>query len=312
MNFVDGILLTLSNASSAAAVFDEASLKAVVTASYGVPRASLIGTPVPRFDALEFAPFAGCVNTETLHDGYSVSQVNALEQSAPGLNARTDILWRGAVTVTSALERAEVGVARASAPDLNDIDADIPAPVPSNAAALEAARRAVMLERLRTSSQNPQSVSDVTLDAWLAEAGLPNVTRFLEQAAAAAVPMTQFVLSFTPLPGSAAPAMQSFPIAAALMIRDISASEFRLTDLLQATRQVQTRLRIEGIVPKDGDAALPRGRPATLWLVAQDWFDDADWPGGGSGNAAARRSDRIVKATDWLAAQGVALVPVAG
>jgi len=312
MQFEDRYLLLFSDPAAALGVFSDESAKSVVSASYGVAEANLIGAATPRFDKFEFAPFSGAVSTEITSDHHVTQRAEVSGPIAPGLNPRMDLLWTGAITVSSAFPRAEIGVERAAAPILADIDADIPAPVPADAAGLEAARRVVVLDRLRAAAQNPVTVTDELLDSWLADAGLDSVTEFLDRAAASAVPIRQFVLSFTPLPGTAAPAPVTFPIAAAALIRDTTAPDFRLVDLLQASRTAQARLEIEGVAPKPTNDGIPRGKPAILWVVAEEWFDDSDWPGGIAGNAAARRAARITMATGWLAAQGIALVTVPG
>ena len=312
MHFTDKTLLGFADPATAAAPFSEEALKAVIEASYGVPAAGLIGTPVPRFDQLEFAPFGGQAATEVSGEHHAIHRGDPSGPLASGLNARIDVLWTGAITVSAAFPRAAIGVGSATAPDLSGVDDAIPAPLPTDPEALEAARRAVVLARLQAWAEDPAAVMDDTLDAWLARSGLASVSEFLERAAAAAVPMRRFVLSFTPLPGTAAPAPVTFPVAAAALIRDVTAADFRLADLLQASRVAQARLDLEGVAPKDGGENLPTGRAATLWLVDAGWFDDADWPGGTSGSAAARRAARITRATGWLAAQGIALVPVAG
>lgn len=312
MNFVDKTLLAFSDPAAAGALITQQSAKAVVGAAYGVPVASLSGAATTGFDRLDFAPFADTASTEITRRDYAIMRGSGPWPQSSGQQSRIDVLWNGSVTVSAAFERAEIGVASSGMPDLADIDGDIATPLPVDPTALDTARRAVVIARLKARANDPETVSDDTLDTWLAEAGLTSFSAFVEQAAAAMVPMNQFVLSFTPLPGTGIVAPLIFPVAAAVMIRDVAAADFRLADLMQATQQVLTRLEIEGVAPRSGGEALPTGRAATLWLVSDTWFEDGDWPGGDTGNAAARKAARITRATDWLAEQRIALVPVPG
>lgn len=315
MNFVDETLLAFADPVSAANVFTERSLKAIVSASYRVSDANLSGVPVPRFDSLEIAPFSGFASTEIQHATYRVSQWSGgagwqATQIAPGLNTRADLLWRGSIELSAAFERAQLGFDSSAVPDLANVDGDIPPPVPTDPDALETARRVVVLERLRAGAHSGQSVTDELLDRWIGQSGFADVGSFLQSAAASTSPMSQFVLSFASVPGTSVVAPQRFPIAAALMIRDSTDAEFRLVDFLQATRQLQSRLEIEGITPKDPGPSLPSARPVTVWVVPEQWFDQDGWPGGDSGDAQERRLDRITKTTRWLSNQGIGLVPV--
>lgn len=312
MEFTGKNLLSFSDRATAQSLFSDEALKGVVAASYGVDMAGLTGTATARFDRLQITPFPGAVSTEIVSGHQATHRGNGAGGASSGRDPMIDVLWSGAVTVAAAFPKAEIALDRASVPDLSGIDAAIPAPAPTAPAALEAARRAVLLDRLRAGAEDADAVTEALLDAWLAEAGLASVTEFLDRAAAAAVPMRQFVLSFSPLPGTAAPAPVTFPVAAAALIRDITAADFRLADLFFASRTAQARLDVEGVTPHSGAAGLPRGRPAILWVVLDSWFDDADWPGGDTGPVAARRAARITVATRWLATQGIALVPVPG
>lgn len=309
MNFVDRKLLSFSSPASAQAALGATALTAVVSASYNIPRADLSGAPAARFDGLEFAPFGNAATTEIQSEGYTVTRASG-DGGASGLNPRADLLWTGAVTMTAAFPRATLDVDRSSPPDLSDIDGAIPGPLPADPAALDLARRTVVLDRLRANAQNPTTVDDAMLDAWLTAAGFGDVSAFLDRAAAAAMPMNQFVLAFVPLPGTTAAASIAFPVSGVFMIRDVLAADFRLADLLAASRSLRAQLDIEGVAPRSGGPELPKGKSALIWVVDETWFDDADWPGGTSGNAAARRADRISRATDWLAPQGIALAPV--
>jgi len=311
MHFDDATFVAFEDIVTATALFSDDAQKALAAASYGLEMSSLSGAPTTLFDPPQFAPFPGQMWTETQREGHSMSTRPA-DLDAPGSSTRADILLRGTVTLNAAFPRAEIGVASIASPNLSNIDGDIPNPVPTDAAALDAARRTVVLDRLKAAANDADAVSDASLDAWIASTGSATLTEFLDRAGAASVPLAQFVLSFTPLPGTSVAAPVAFPVMAAVMIRDPGDAGFKLTDFMQASKAVLNRMDNEGAEPKPGGDALPLGRSVVAWLVPQSWFDDADWPGGGAGNAAAQRNDRITRATEWLVKHRIALVPISG
>ncbi len=306
MNFEDKIFLAFENVTATAAIFTNEALKATVAASYNLAPGALSGTPTARFDLVTPAPFSGSAQIKRASEIYDVQP----GVGASGRLLRADALWVGAITLNAAFPRAEIGVEKFSTPLLTNLDADIAGPVPADPLALEAARREVLLNRLRAGAQNPVVVTDEVVDAWISRTGQDGLSGLLDGAATAS--LAQLVLSFEALPGTATSAPVMFPVAVTAMIRDVTQSDFRLADFMQAAQEVLLRMDLEGIAPKSSGATVPQGRSVVALIVTDDWFDDADWPGGTAGNAAARKADRITRVTNWLATQRIVLVPVAG
>lgn len=306
MNFEDTTFLTFEDAALTAALFTSEALKATVSASYSLAPAALSGAPTGRFDLLTPAPFSGAAQIKRASEIYDV-QPGA---GGSGRSLRADALWQGAVTLRATFPRSEIGVQKFAAPRLTDLDADIVGPAPTDPTALEAARRAVLLARLKANAQNPDAVTDEVIDAWIKQSGQDGLNGLLE--GATTVALAQLVLSFDPLPGTATAAPIVFPVAVTAMIRDVTQPDFRLVDFMQAAQEVLLRMDLEGVAPKSAGDTIPQGRAVVALIVVGDWFDDTDWPGGSAGNAAARKADRITRATNWLATQRIVLVPVGG
>ena len=301
MNYIDKTFLALTRPATATGLFSQDSLKAIAASSYGIPTTELSGVASARFDKLDVAPFSGAISTDISRDGYSV-QYGAASASGTGpLDASVQLMWHGSITTSAAFPRAAIGVARAVPLTMAALDNDIPNPVPTEPAALEAARRTALFARLGANAHDPNGVSATLIDDWLADNGVADLTMLLENPSVMAT-LSQWVLSFTPIPGTVAAAQTEFPVAAAIMVRDVTAPGFRLVDLVQASQDVMARLRLDGVTPKSSGDHLPRGRPVVVWVVPITWFDDGDWPG-------ADVNTRIRNANTWLAASGIALAP---
>jgi len=94
------------------------------------------------------------------------------------------------------------------------------------------------------------------------------------------------------------------PVAVVVLVREAGTSVAALLSESHLARSAAAEL---GVVAPE-DPSVPRRRhTSVLWLLPATVFDDADWPGGGSGSAAARRRDRAHRAATWLATEGIAL-----
>jgi len=309
VDFTDKQLMAFAEPATSAALFSDRSLRSVVTASYAVPSSSVVPPLSAALDHLEFGNLRTDTRTEIQHTGYAIQYGAGVSDRAPGAVERVDVLWRGAVGATSSFERATIGVESGGWLSLDDVDGSIPAPRPTDPDGLESARRKVVLDRIKALASRPDQVPEDLLDHWLVEAGEPSLTAFLASDPAAMVPLGELALSFASVPGTDVARLVRFPVAAAILIRDPGDAGFRVADFLAASQRILAQMRIEGIEPEAGSEDLPRGRPIVAWVVPDDWFDDDDWPGGDSGNNAARRADRIDRASKWLTPQGIALVP---
>ncbi|MCF2872557.1 hypothetical protein L0664_15885 [Octadecabacter sp. G9-8] len=301
MNYVDKTFLALTSPVTASGVFSQEALKAIAASSYGIAMTDLIGAATPRFDKLDLAPFSGSLSTDISRDGYSVQYGGSSGSGAMALDSSVQLVWNGVITTSAAFPQATIGVEKSVPLTLAALDADIPNPAPTVPAELEAARRVALLARLAANANDANGITDQLIKDWLADNGVTDVATLLETQSVMAA-LSQWVLSFTPVPGTTSASQTEFPVSAAIMVRDVSTPGFRLVDLVQASQNVTARLRLDGITPKAGGDHLPRGRPVVVWVVEKTWFDDADWPG-------ADANARIQNASAWLATSGIALAP---
>jgi len=307
MDFVDKTLLKFGMPGGATGLLDDLSLSHIVGAGYRIDPDGLDGPLTPRFDALEFGGLQSVVSAELDHEGYRVGHSATSRPDRPGSNANVDVIWRGSISAGAVFPKAEIGMGPVKTLSLDDLDNDIAGPLPADPSALEQARRAALLARLQGGSHDSEAFSANDIEVWLSKTGSQSLSNLIEAKSPISVPLGQWVLSFTPLPGTVAPIVTEFPVISAVMIRDPAEPGFRIADFLSASRFVRQQMHIQGMTPKVISDRLPLGRPAIVWAVPQSWFDDADWPGGAAGNAAAKRTDRIEKASAWLMGQGIAL-----
>jgi hypothetical protein len=192
-------------------------------------------------------------------------------------------------------------------PAVGTIDADIVADLgalPADSDALDAARRARLLERLRVALDQPAALTDGRLDALLAGAGVASVSQLIERDRGQVVPAAATV-TFSPAP-PANPAPVVLPISAAVLVRDPG---FSVAQLLADTRLVRERLAALSL-DRPVDASLRRRNALiAVWVLPAATFDDDDWPGAGGGMSAAQaRAARRAAAASWLADAGIGLV----
>lgn len=287
------------------AILAETGLRNILTSSYDFSGQTPQGVLTYSSDSLEFGGF-GYIRSDTVDAFGTLAHSEITASVAADDPVRIDMLWRGTIRATIAYPRAVTGVEGIAPLSLDDIDGDIAAPLPTDPAALEAARRAALLARMRAAGSDPAAYDDDSVSWLLGAAQVASVAELVGRPGAAAH-FSQLVLSITPLPGSQTAQERAFPVAAAILVRDVEREDVRLATLLQASRSVLERLRYAAfeVAPADD---LPPARPVVVWVVAEDWFDDTGWPGTGSG--AALRASRIATASRWLGAQGIALNPL--
>ena len=76
-----------------------------------------------------------------------------------------------------------------------------------------------------------------------------------------------------------------------------------VADLLQDTTRVRERLAGVGVERSRSNGLRPRTSIVVAWVVPDSIFTDGDWPG-------QDETERRTKAGDWMARQGIGLVPV--
>ncbi|WP_404385369.1 hypothetical protein [Caenispirillum salinarum] len=311
MDFDDRKLLAFTDPEARATVLSPDILRAVVHAAYRIPPDALGAEVAAHFDSLEYGRFRAETRTEIQQSGYSIRFGEQDPGASPASRPDVDLLWRGAVTTSIRLERAVVGVRTSPTVRITDLDLDLPDPPPRDTRALDQARRAALLERLRAAAIDPDAMTEAVIDSWVSKMGADSLSEALSWGQDHGVPLHRIALSFTPIAGSDVARARRFPVAAAVLIRDPVQDGFRLADFLRASHTVLEQMKVQGVEPPEGDEDLPQGRPVVLWLVPEDWFDDGAWPGGeDAARPADARQARITHATSWLAGQGIALAPV--
>jgi hypothetical protein len=309
VNFVDATIVRLADPASRAAVFDAAALGQLVEAGFDAATLAVEGPFSAVFDefrlGLPSRP-AGMV------DG-TWSPIGSVERTevhlrVPGLGldgvGRVDAVWRGAIVARVVAGAGTVSDVVTAWPDPSGIDREIveeSGSLPSDPAALEAARRAHLLARIRSAVAQPEVVTEAALDAWLARLGVASVAGLLDGAGGAAGGAVQ--VTFAPLPATSVP--RPLPLTALLLVRDAGFSVAELVAETNALREVVATLGLE----RPADATLPRRVPVLVaWVVPPEVFDDEDWPGGTSGTPEERRASRRAAAGTLLAREGIGLV----
>jgi hypothetical protein len=311
VNFVDFTLVRLATPGARAGLFDDDALAAIVAGSYQDDVSTLSGPFSPVFDDVTIGV---SVVPRTTVDGFwhggSTRTEGRLEIAGIGRGGAVQVeaLWRGsivarAVPVTGALVAIETAW-----PRLDGIDAEIIAALgslPDDPVALENARRAHLLSRLRAGMAQPDALDDAKFSTWLAEQGIESVAPLLDGRGARAVTTLQLQYSD---PAGVEQSSRDLPVTVAIMIRD---APINLSDLVCQSKLVIEHLTEAGLAhPRDPELD-GTARIVACWIVPEKVFDDADWPGGTSGNASEKRLDRRRTAARWLAAEGIAIVTIA-
>ncbi len=312
MNYDDRTLVRLADPAGRAEVFDQDGLAQVIAAAYDTEVVPVEGPYRPVFDEFRIGIFAA--HTGQLEGTWQQAGRAEITEArfrlsgmGGGPAVRVDALWRGSVVAQAAPEQARIVRAATAWPSLGAIDAEIVAALgalPANAAALEQERRTRLLARLRSALDQPEAFTNGRLDDWLASVGATSVTDLLTRFQGSVLPGTVTV-AFSPAV-DAPPELVTFPLAAAILVRDAG---FSVAQLLADSKMIRTQLEPLGL-ERPRDAMLhPRGVAPIVWVVPAAVFDDADWPGGNEGmDAAALRAARRAAAGRWLAQEGIALV----
>ncbi|TMQ04822.1 MAG: hypothetical protein E6J90_50495 [Deltaproteobacteria bacterium] len=222
---------------------------------------------------------------------------------------RVDALWRGAIVASAASPLAHIDRVLTSWPDPGGIDDEIVrslGSLPGDPARLEAERRARLLARLRAGFRQPDALTDAVLDGWLASIGARSVGDLVERFANQLLGGTLQV-GFSA--GATTTAPRALPLSAAILVRD---QPIHVADLLAQSKAVADQLEDLGVErAQGGDSA--RAQPVVVvWMVPEQVFDDAGWPGGESATTdVARRALRRQAAGRWLAREGIGLVTTA-
>jgi hypothetical protein len=305
VNIADGILIRLFEPATRAAILDDGALTSLIAAGFDSTLDPLVGPHALIVDSAEFGVELDAPTT--VHGRYE-SSVNAppadirLQARLPryGEALRVDALWRGAlvarrIPMDSVIEQA--------APQFVKFDIDeallAAGPLPADPVALEAARRAELLARLKATARFPEQIDARTLASMLSAAGFETVAALLDAGGSAALGGVRLRFS-APAPG-AVPTPVQLPVTIAVFIREDIESLSAFLALARAAR----RLLADDAAVQPAPAPLPRRcQIAALLVLPAAALAQPGWPGA---NAAERRA----VATKLLAQEciGLAIAP---
>lgn len=301
MEFSDTILLELATAAGRGALLDQAALGQMISAAFDLSVAPVQG------------PFS--LTVETLDLGLDITRPGLIEGSfsaTPGSvpanirirveglafapPPRVDALWRGTL-IARRVPQDDMVAGVSGGFILLDLDRAIVAELgalPATPAALETARRRVLLARLRDGAAQPGALNDAAVDHMLAAAGVADASGLL--AGRGTAELGAFRLAFTAA-AVAPPVPVTLPVTVAVLVRE---APLRLSALLAESRSIRAALADDPSV-QPAPAPIRRRVPVLLlWVIPGALLDDAGWPGA---DRAARRS----AAADLLSGQGIAL-----
>lgn len=300
MNFVDSVIVRLSDPSTRAALFDAVALAQLLDAQYQTDTLNVSGPYSPVFDRLELGvPVATPVAVRGDWNGPTPGTHVDLHLSVSGLSDtanRVDAFWSGRIVASAQVGGASVDRVGSSWPDPGGIDAQIVAALgslPSDPTALEAQRRTRYVTMLKAGMAQPDALTDDVFDERLRGAGVDSVGALM--AASGTKAIASLNVRFTAAPSTSV--TTAFPVSFALLVRDAPS----ISDLLYESKSVRALMSTGGkaLVP---DPTIPlRCTLGVAWVVPATLFDDTAWPG--ADNAARRAA-----AGTWLAAEGIGLV----
>ncbi|GAA4878594.1 hypothetical protein [Actinomycetospora straminea] len=308
MNFEDATLVRLADPNERRSIFDELSLQHILEAAVDTSGITLEGPYDATFDEMRLGVSATPVikaeggwsdfsQTERVVARFDVAWPPGPDQ------LHADLMWHGTVIARAAAPSGVVDAIGADWPDIASLDDDI-ALLPAEPAELEAARRRVLLARLRAGAAQPDAISDRLVDGLLESTGVASVGELADRHAGdLATGLIRIHFAERPAPP---PMPRQFLVDVALLVR---AGVDRLADLFAVSAAMRSALGPELSYPQERDHA--RRGPVVAWVVPAETFDDEDWPGAEPGQAAeAARLARRTAAAAWLAPAGIALVPV--
>jgi hypothetical protein len=310
VNFEDATVVLLADESTRAGVFDQLALEQLLACAYDVDTMGPFqGKYQPLFDDFEvgFTPpslavvdgswsaAGGADRTEARF------QVSGLASEAP----RVDALWRGAILARYADVGEPILDARVAWPNKDEIDAAVAAANGGNlpsGSTLETARRDELLASLRqrfNDTAAPFALDQDGIAALVKSAGASSVGNFLQNAQAPDFATAVMSLAFD-RPAAVSAQRRPLAVTVALLVRD---APLDVAGLLQDTTTVKERLAGVGVERPQANGARPRTPIVVAWVVPDSIFTDSDWPG-------QDETERRTKAGDWMARQGIGLVPV--
>lgn len=95
------------------------------------------------------------------------------------------------------------------------------------------------------------------------------------------------------------------PVVVAFLVAADAEGPLSLLRRSDAARRAAARYPV---LPPPAQAPLRMRERSVCWVLPATAFDDAGWPGGGTGTPAQKRAARLAAARAWLITQGIALV----
>ena len=312
MNFVDATLVRLATPGSRRAVFDEIALRQLAEAAYDADALALDGPFDVVFDefVLGGPPAAKSLVEGQIRQGGAIpaTEAHLTVTGIGGAPPRVDALWRGAVLARYRIGGEPIVAVNGGWVSASGIDEEIVAAMgalPSDADDLEDERRARLLARIKAQANDPDTFGDAFLGRWLDSVGAGSAGDLLARFSGV-VEARGVTVEFAP-PAAVVAAPRQLPVLTVLLIRDTG---FGVAELVVESVALRRRLEAEGYAaPAESDLRQRHG-VTVAWVVPEAVFDDADWPGGGAGTAAQRRTNRRIAAGRWLGTHGIGLVAV--
>ncbi len=315
MDYIDATLLQLADDSTRDGVFDQTSLEQIVSAGYDTGALSIAGPFTPVFDRLELGvsyarPLMLDGSWWSPHDNTRVDARFQLTGLHTDSSLRAEAYWDGGIAIRLSYATSRIEAVTAQWPRLDDIDDQIVADLgalPSDASALEAARRTQLRTRLEAVMADPVALTEPALDNLLDKVGVDTVGELLA-GQIDIQPLSALSVTYS-APVFAPTSPQVLPISAAVLIRDDPLS---VSELLIESKRLLDVLTHSGLERARDPGWTIRHDFLVIWIIPETVFDDDDWPGSGPGmNATQRREARRLAAGEWLAREGIGLVTTA-
>jgi hypothetical protein len=310
VNYVDFTLVRIADPTTRGTLFDSETLEQMAVAAYGAETATLSGPYQPVFDEMTIglsipgrSTVDGWWNAGTTHNEGRFIITGMGRDSA----VRIDALWRGGIVARATPATGRIIEETSEWPDPSGIDAAIVAALgalPADPVALEKERRERFLARVRAALHQPDAFTDAIFDDWLRSVGAASVSDLMTRFRGVIATGTLRIRYSDP--AGPLPSPRELPITAAVLLRDQSVS---LAEILSQSKTVGEHLREAGVErARDSDTGT-RAPILVVWMVPEALFDDNDWPGGTTGNAAEKRLRRRRAAAAWLGPQGIVFAP---
>lgn len=313
MDFIDQVLVRLSDSSERDVILNEDSLKNILSAAYDINKSPVNGPYSAVYDEFVFGyiDFNVC-RSEGKLSNYNNSEFTDVVLRFTDITGSndvvTDILWRGSIVARSSASESVIDLVNFEWKSLSRVDASVIASngsLPSDEVVLESERRSHLIDIIKENSTDPTVVTDSLLDRFLQSHNVASLSDLLEKSSE--IYPANVSVRFTDDQG-VPPIAQQYPISGLIVICE---DDFSIRDKLVKTKLLRERMQRAGIEKPEVKHLFPKNTLVIIWIVNEEIFDDQHWPGGDTGmSTAARRIARKTSAEKWLAEEGIGLVTV--